>query len=231
MRNASTSADYFTKADIEAEQIIVQAIEKIFPNYNILAEELGKKHKNSPYTFVVDPLDGTNNFVLGIPVFASSVALMQGKEVIYGVVYNPITNDLYYALKGQGAFWNGSAITVNNQNLAQHATVSYFCNYVTPKERITEFRTRISNLGIRRYLDLWAPAFCYCKLASGMIEGIINDKIELYDFAAGKLIAVEAGAKITDFSGNNIDDDTNDVFVATNGTAIHNFIVDKVTNF
>jgi fructose-1,6-bisphosphatase/inositol monophosphatase family enzyme len=124
---------------------------------------------------------------------------------------------------------NGLPITVNKENLARNVTVSYFCNYVTPVERITKFRTRISSLGIRRYLDLWAPAFCYCKLASGLIEGIINDKIELYDYAAGKLIAAEAGAKITDFSGNNIDDDTCDVFVVTNGTSLHDLLVDNVT--
>lgn len=225
----STSADYSTKADIEAEQTIIRGIETIFPDYNIIAEEVGEKYKGSPYTFVIDPLDGTNNFVLGVPVFTSSVALMKDKEVIYGVVYNPITDDMYYASKGKGAFLNEVPISVNKENEARNITVSYFCNYVAPKERRAAFKGKLSGLGIRRHLDLWAPAFCYCKLASGVIEGIINDKIELYDFAAGKLIAAEAGAKITGFSGENIDDDTADTFIVSNGTSIHDFLVEHVS--
>lgn len=225
----SSSADYRTKADIETEQTIVKAIEEIFPDYNIYAEEMGKKDKGSEYTFVIDPLDGTNNFVLGVPVFTTSVALMQGKKVIYGVIYHPITNDLYYALKGNGAFLNNKPITVNKEYQEKNLTLSYFCNYITPSERIISFRTKLFDLGIRRCLDLWAPAFCYCNLACGKIEGIINDNIELYDFAAGKLIAMEAGAKVTDFSGKYISDDTCDRFIITNGTSIHSLLINNIS--
>ena len=108
-------------------------------------------------------------------------------------------------------------------------TNTTFCNYITPRERIMEFKTRLSKLSIRRDLDLWAPAFCYCGLACGKIEAIINDKIELYDFAAGKLIALEAGAKITDFYGLAVIDDTIDAFVMSNGTPIHSTVISKVT--
>lgn len=114
-------------------------------------------------------------------------------------------------------------------NREDYSTVSYLCNYVTPKERILDIKTRLSKLTIKRDLDLWAPAFCYCSLASGKIEAIVNDKIELYDFAAGKLIVLEAGARITDFSGNNIKDDTADAFVIPNGTSIHSTIVNNIT--
>lgn len=231
LHHKSTSADYRTKADVEAEKIIVEAINILFPDYNIYAEECGHIHRGSQYTFVIDPLDGTNNFVLGVPIFTSSVALMQGTTTIYGVINYPINGDLYYALKGKGAFLNGKPISVNTEDRGEHSTISYFCNYVTPRERVLNFKTRLSQIPIRRDLDLWAPAFCYCGLASGKIEAIINDRIELYDFAAGKLIAEEAGAKVTDFSGSDFTDDTQDVFLVTNGTSIHSTIVDKVTKF
>jgi myo-inositol-1(or 4)-monophosphatase len=230
LKHKSTSADFRTKADVEAEKVIIAAIEKFFPDYNIFAEEHGHIQKGSEYTFVIDPLDGTNNFVLGIPIFTSSVALMKGKETIFGVVNYPIAGDMYYALKGKGAFLNGNAISVNAEHRGEHATVAYFCNYVTPRERILNFKTKLSGLVIKRDLDLWAPAFCYCGLASGKIEAIINDKIELYDFAAGKLIALEAGAKVTDFSGADFNDDTVDTFVVTNGTSLHNAIIGNVTS-
>lgn len=231
LEHKSTSADYRTKADVESEQVIIEAIEEIFPDYNIFGEEHGEKNKGSEFTFVIDPLDGTNNFVLGIPAFTSSVALMKDKEVIYGVIHCPIIKDTYYALKGQGAFLNNQPISVNNENSAKNATISYYCNYVFSKDRVAEFKSRLAALNLRRCLELWAPAFCYCSLASGRIEGIVNDGIELHDFAAGKLIAREAGAKITSFAGEEINDDTADVFVATNGTDIHSLLIDRVTNF
>jgi myo-inositol-1(or 4)-monophosphatase len=229
LQHKSTSADYCTKADLETENAIIAAIEKIFPDYNIFAEEHGHINKGSDYTFVIDPLDGTNNFVLGVPIFTSSVALMRGKETVYGVINHPISGDMYYALRGKGAFLHDRPIIVNQENREKHATVSYFCNYVTPRERIINFKNKLSKLGVRRDLDLWAPAFCYCGLASGKIEAIINDQIELYDFAAGKLIALEAGAKVTDFFGNAFADDTVNAFVISNGTELHSVFVDNIT--
>lgn len=225
----STSADYRTQADVEAEQAIIEAIEELFPDYNIVAEEHGDKGKDSAYTFIIDPLDGTNNFVLGIPAFVSSVALMKDDEIIYGVVHHPVTGETYFASKGKGALLNGHPIAVNAEHREQHVTVSYYCDYTMPKHRIVRFKTALLNLNIKRYLDLWSPAFCYCGLASGRIEAILNDGIELYDFAAGRLIAVEAGAKVTDFWGEEKAADTNRTFLITNGTQIHDFLVEKVT--
>lgn len=229
LTHKSTSADFRTQADLEAEQAIIKAIEEVFPDYNIFAEEHGELNKNSNYTFIIDPLDGTNNFVLGIPAFTSSVALMQGTEIIYGVIHHPFTGDTYYAAKGKGAFLNGVPISVNTEENERNITVSYFCEYTTPKHRAVEFKTALLKLDIKRYLDLWSPAFCYCGLACGRIEAIINDGIELYDFAAGKLLALEAGAKVTDFEGGHDDGGPSDTFLITNGSRIHDFLIDAVT--
>ncbi len=229
IKQKSTNADYRIQADVETEHAIVEAIEEIFPEYNILAEEQGEINKNSDYTFIIDPLDGTNNFVLGIPVFTSSIALMKNGVIIYGVIHHPVTGDTYYAEKGKGAFLNGKPISVNNENNEQNMTVSYYCDYTAPKDRVFKFKSTLLNLDIKRFLDLWSPAFCYCGLACGRNEAIINDGIELYDFAAGKLIAMEAGAKLTDFKGTDENGDINNTFVITNGTKIHDYLVNKVT--
>lgn len=228
LQHKSTRADYRTVADVETENAIIRVIEDIFPSYNIIAEERGEIQKGSQYSFIIDPLDGTNNFVLGIPAFTSSIALMKNSEIIYGIIYYPITGDIYYALKGQGAFLNGEQISVNTENNIENATISYYCNYVTPIEHIQKIKNKLINLKVRRCLDLWAPAFCYCSLASGRIEAIINDGIELYDFAAGKLVALEAGAKITDFLGSTLTKDENDTFIITNGSTIHDSLINCV---
>lgn len=225
----STYADYRTQADVEAEQAIIGAIETIFPGYNIIAEEQGENHKNSSYTFVIDPLDGTNNFVLGIPAFSSSVALLKDHEIIYGVIHHPVTGDTYFASKGQGAFLNETPITVNTESRENNSTVSYYCNYTSPKNRIISFKTALLNLPLKRLLDLWSPTLCYCSLASGRIEALINDGIELYDYAAGKLLAMEAGAKATDFWGKDTVEDIHNTFLITNGTHIHSVLLDRVT--
>ncbi len=223
-----TAADYQTQADCETEEANVKAIEKIFPDYNIWGEEHGKQEKGSEYTFVIDPLDGTNNFVLGMPVFATNVALLKNGEIIYGAIHHPITGRIYYAEKGKGAFENGNPISVNKQNSIEKVTACYYCRYTTPRERIRDFRQKLQSMPLKRELNMWCPGFCYSALASGNIEAIITDDIPLYDYAAGRLIASEAGAKISDFSGNEDIDDENASFLMTNGTAIHDEMLEAI---
>jgi len=124
---------------------------------------------------------------------------------------------------------NGTPISENAERNEKNITVSYYCDYTTPKHRVVKFKTALLSLGIKRHLDLWSTAFCYCGLASGRIEALINDGIELYDFAAGKLIATEAGAKVTDFGGAQSEGDANNSFLVTNGSPIHDILVETVT--
>ena len=226
----STGADYRTQADVAAEKIILKAIEEIFPDYNIFSEERGTTNKNSRYTFIVDPLDGTNNFALNIPVFSSSVALLKDDEIIYGVIHCPVTKDTYCAIKNKGAYLNGKAINVNDEDNPQRISAAYFRNYLPTQQRIADFQNKLLSLDIRRCVDLWSPAFTLCLLASGKIEAIINDGIELYDYAAGKLIAEEAGAKTTDFYGNKLKKDATDYFITTNNPTIHSFVIENLVD-
>lgn len=105
-----------TQADIEAEAVIVKHIQKHFPDHNILAEEGDYPKTNSEYLWIVDPLDGTNNFTHGLPIFSVSIALAKNKELLLGVVYDVIRDELFIAEKGKGAALNGRPITVSQNH-------------------------------------------------------------------------------------------------------------------
>jgi myo-inositol-1(or 4)-monophosphatase len=212
--------DLRTKADIESEQAILAALQQSFPSVNIYAEETGRIDKQSEYTFVVDPLDGTSNFVLGIPDFAVSIGLLKGNEAILGVIYNPILDQIYSAEKGKGAYLNGNRIRVNNKADITHATVSYTCGYNTTTDYSLQLIGKLRELGIKRLIDNWAPAYDYCLLASGRIEVVISKEGDLEDYVAAKVIVSEAGGKITGFDNNSVNG-TDPDFIASNGTATH----------
>lgn len=219
----TTAADIRTLADTESENVIVDFLSQNFPNYNIHAEEQGLIDRQSEYTFVIDPLDGSNNFVLGIPNFAVSIGLVRGDETIAGVVHLPMIADTYSAIRGNGAFLNGERISVNKEADYERAAVSFVAAYDNHREYfgwIARKKTRV-----KRHLFNWASAVDYCLLASGRIEAVVVNGSEWYDYVAGKLIAREAGALITDMRGQPEKHERNNRFLASNGTAIHERLV------
>lgn len=216
----SNIGDLRTKADVESEQAIIESLARSFPNFNIYAEESGETNNKSEFTLVIDPLDGTSNFVMGIPDFAISIGLLKGEEAVFGVIYNPVTNQLYTAEKGKGAFLNGKQIHVNNEIEITRSTISYTCGYNTGRAYSERVTNELRGKGVKRIVDHWAPAFDYCLLASGRIEAVISKEGDLEDYVAAKVIVTEAGGKVTDFSGTS-DMGRNQDFVATNGQAIH----------
>lgn len=221
----SNASDLRTKADVESEQAIISRLRQAFPQYNIYAEESGQIDNDSEYTFVIDPLDGTSNFVLGIPDFAISIGLLRNDESIFGVVYNPILDQLYWAEKGKGAYLNGRPIHVNDEADITKATVSYTCGYNTNREYSDGIKHRLRDLPVKRTLDTWAPAYDYCLLASGRLEAVISKEGDLEDYAAAKIIVTEAGGRVSNFKNEFVDGKTAD-FVATNATFIHDKLIE-----
>lgn len=219
------ASDFRTKADLESEQIIIDTLSEKFPDYNIFSEEAGLLDRKSKYTFVVDPLDGTNNFVLGIPNFSVSIGLLEEERCIAGVIHAPLLNQTYHAEDGKGAFCNGKKLSVSTETALEKSSISYTCGYTNTPEFELAILTKLRVVNIKRYLTNWSPAFDYCLLASGKIEAIINDDNELYDYAAGKIIAREAGAIITDFSGMNQNDKKTARFIASNSQEVHDAIL------
>jgi myo-inositol-1(or 4)-monophosphatase len=204
----------------------MDSLNKDFPDANIHAEETGKIDKGSDYTFVIDPLDGTNNFALDIPMFCVSIGLMKKGEIIAAVIYNPILDQVYRAEKGQGAFCDDLRIKVNQETAIERCSVSYSCGYINV---LQEYLTAYKNLGkkkVKRVMLNWAPTIDFCLLASGKIEAFISNRNELHDFAAGKLIAREAGALICNLDGSPEQFDSNDKFLVTNTAQIQKEVLE-----
>ncbi|RJP28020.1 MAG: inositol monophosphatase [Candidatus Omnitrophota bacterium] len=219
IRNKSTSFDLVTVADVEAEREAVSFIRKNFPSHNILAEEKKYNKTLSEYTWVIDPLDGTNNFACTMPIFCSSVALRLKDEIIVGAVYDVSRNELFYAQKGKGAFLNGKRISVNNaKRLGQALLITGF--YYSRGREMTDtlkaielfFRKKI--LGIRR---LGAAALDMCYVACGRASGFWEFELSPWDYSAGKLIIEEAGGRVTGKYGENIPLSEKHFIVSSNG--------------
>lgn len=225
----STVSDFRTRADLESEEAILGELIAQFPTYNIFSEEAGEVNNGSEFTFVIDPLDGTNNFVLGLPNFCISIGLMKGKELWAGVIYVPMIDQMYWAEKGQGAFLNDQRLHVNAESDIKRATITHNCGYTTPATKEMNVFSNMYARDVKRMMMNWAPTFDFCMLAAGRIEGIIVNNIELYDFAAGKLITQEAGAKSTDFSGQPETNETNNHFILSNNTAVHDTLVEAMS--
>ncbi|MFH1191876.1 MAG: inositol monophosphatase family protein [bacterium] len=223
----SIALDFRTRADLESEKKIIKDLSKNFPDYNILSEEVGFIDHKSKFTFVIDPLDGTSNFVMGMPNFCASIALLEEKKIIAGVVNNPILNQIYCARRGKGAYLNNKRIKVNSQKNISNINLAYDCDYGHYFEkRLRDLIKNLEKKNIKRFLINMSPALDLCRLAEGKIECFINNGNEIYDYAAGKLIVKEAGGIVTDFFGNKEADERNRFFLASNGMAIHKKVVE-----
>jgi len=222
----SQASDVRTQADTESEDMIIRIIERAYPNINIFSEEAGKTDRQSEYTAVIDPLDGTNNFSLGVPLCTVSIAVMHNDEIVLGVIHNPLLNLTYTATKGGGAFANDTRLHVNDESAMKRSTVSYECDYNNDLAYGEQIKHRLNELEVKREINLWSVANDFCLLAAGKIEGIITNGNDLYDFAAGKLIALEAGALVTNFDGKQTAD-TNRTFITSNGK-IHDSLLSVV---
>ncbi|HEV7702589.1 MAG TPA: inositol monophosphatase [Candidatus Paceibacterota bacterium] len=227
----SMLSDVRTKADLESERAILKILKSKLPKYNIHSEEEGETNKNSDYTLVIDPLDGTNNFVLGIANFSISIALFYKNKAVIGVIYQPILNQTYYAEKYKGAFLNGKRIKVSKATHRKNMTVAYSCGYKTKYNRISNIRENLIKFGYKRTLFNWSPANDYCLLAGGKIEAVVTDPgTEIYDFGAGKLIAVEAGACLTDQKAKKESSYLNDSFILSNHKKVNQSISKLIEN-
>lgn len=227
-RQKSTPADFVTKADLESEEAIIAQISQDFPDFNILSEEREYIDKKSEYTFIIDPLDGSNNFIIGIPQFSVAIALLKGEEAIAAAIFHPILEHRYYARKGSGAYFNEEEMAVNTENSLEKSTISYVDTYTGSREYIHKVEGNLMKRNVKRILRNWSVALDFGLLARGCLEAIINKDNEIYDYIAGKLIAKEAGAKVTDFQGNDEKNEKNRQFIISNGTKIHEELLNVV---
>lgn len=201
--------DVVLKADKQSEEIILKTITESFPDHNFYSEESGEINSGSNYSWFIDPLDGTNNFYAGIAYFGVSIALKYCGDIIAGVVYNPITDQMFQASKGNGATVNGTKISPSANEDINKSVVSFIKGHGTfDGGRLEESSKELEEFlepKFRRMLKMWAPALDWCLLASGGIDAVISYESELEDQYAGTLIAQEAGASVVGFNGEKYD--------------------------
>ena len=196
--------DLVTKTDKKVEAFIIAAIENAFPGHGILGEETGHNSQESPYLWIIDPIDGTTSFIHGQPFYGVSIALEKDGELILGAVYAPVFDQLFYGEKGRGAFLNDSPIQVSGTHQMINAVMAtgFACLRAGLKpNNLGHFNHIVPQLrDIRRY---GSAAMDLCYLAWGRLDGFWEMNLNIYDIAAGALILTEAGGKITDFTGGN----------------------------
>lgn len=193
--------DLVTEVDKEAQARIVSAIEKRFPDHGIQAEEGYRKDGGSGYTWIIDPLDGTTNFVHRLPVYAVSLALYREGRPQVGVCYNPSAGELFAAQAGQGATRNGNPIKVSDTTEFVNALVATGFPYRSQNlDKISERFLRVITQaqGVRR---LGAAALDLCYVACGIFDVFWEEGLAPWDMAAGALILTEAGGMITNLDG------------------------------
>jgi myo-inositol-1(or 4)-monophosphatase len=210
-------ADLVTEADKEAEQKIVGILQQAFPDHRILTEESGQMETQSNARWIIDPLDGTTNYVHGVPFFCTSVALERAGEVVVGVVHDPLASETYAAERGGGATLNGDPARVSGtEGLGQALLGTSFADRPEELEAgLDLFRRFAGSLrGVRR---LGSGALDLCYVAAGRLDGCYEQGFSAWDVASGVLIVEEAGGKITDHYGSEFDLEESKGLVASNG--------------
>ena len=188
--------DVVTQADLAADERIVSLLRRRFPTYNIISEERDEINNGSRYTFVIDPLDGTANFKINSPLFATSIALVLDQAIVAGVVYAPVTKEMFWAVKNRGAFKNGQHIRVAPATPPSRTIVGYSQGWKVARQCNWQITNRLWHQRFYRVVNQWSPALDCCRLAEGKISGLIVNGADLHDIAAGKIIAREAGARV-----------------------------------
>jgi myo-inositol-1(or 4)-monophosphatase len=194
--------DFVTAADVAVEAFLKEALTKKYPDYGFWGEESGQS-ANQTNRWIVDPIDGTHSFSKGQYFWAISVALEIDGQLMMGAVYAPALNDYYCAERDKGAWKNGVPIQVSNEkNLADAMVATGFAclrNYLTDNNLPRFARIAQQTTGQRRF---GSAALDLCLVADGQVDAFWEQELNLYDVAAGALIAQEAGATVTDFQGN-----------------------------
>jgi myo-inositol-1(or 4)-monophosphatase len=193
--------DLVSYVDKETEKIIVERLSKILPEADFITEEGTAARDGKDYTWIIDPLDGTTNFIHGLPIFSVSIGLKYQEEIVLGVVYEINLDECFYAVKGKGAFCNGSPIRVSKaQNLEESliATGFPYSAFSRIDDYLKILRVFMEKChGIRR---LGSAAVDLCYVACGRFDGFYEYDLKPYDVAAGIIIIQEAGGTVTDFN-------------------------------
>ncbi len=195
--------DFVTYVDRTSEQMIIEHLRSAFPSHKILAEEGTAQDTEADYRWIIDPLDGTKNFIQDVPMFAISIALQKGSEIVVGVIYHPANDEMFTAEKGSGAFLNGTPIRVSQRPFSQSLIATGFP--FRAKRNLPSYLLAFEDIflqcsGMRR---CGSAALDLAYTAAGRFEGFWEIGLSIWDVAAGSLLVQEAGGVVSDFWGGN----------------------------
>lgn len=190
-----------TQVDLEVERRLIELLREEYPDHSIMTEESPGFQGSSPYTWILDPLDGTRNFASGIPYFSVTVALARGEEVLLGIVHDPVRDELFWAEKGKGAFLNGSPIKVSQKETVQSSVLGFDMGYNDEKARQALQMVTALWPGMQTMRVMGSAALGITYVACGRLDLYFHHSLYPWDLASGLLLVEEAGGLITDSSG------------------------------
>ena len=206
--------DFVTNADLKAEKIIIEELKKARPNYSIISEESGiEENKDKNNTWIIDPIDGTINFLHGIPHFAISIALKSNDEIVTGLIFDPIKDEMFYAEKNKGVFFNNRRIKVSKKNEIND------CLFATGGNLNKQLEIQYRKSG--------SAALDMAYVAAGRFDGYFQNDLNLWDIAAGVIIVKEAGGLINEINLSQ----TKNLKVVASSPDIQQKLLEKIVNF
>jgi myo-inositol-1(or 4)-monophosphatase len=207
-------ADFVTNSDKKVEKILIEELNKAKKNYSILSEEIGKIENSDKDNFwIIDPIDGTTNFLHGVPHFAISIALRNKSEIISGLIYDPIKNEMFYAEKDNGAFLNNQRIRVSSKKILNE------CLFASGGKKEIKSKLNIRKSG--------SAALDLAYVASGRFDGYFQNELNLWDIAAGLILVTEAGGKTNKLDHTSI----NNLRVNAASNAIYEKMLENLDKF
>ena len=197
--------DFVTNCDKKVEKILIEDLQKARPNYSILSEEIGEINNDKSFRWIIDPIDGTSNFLHGIPHFAISIGLEHNKEIICGIIYDPIKDEMFTAEKGNGSYINNKRMRVSARSKLENCMIftggPKFGS--TDKNLSMSEYEKFSSKVILPIRKLGSGSLDMAYVAAGRCDGFWSRNLNYWDIAAGIILVKEAGGFVTDFSGEN----------------------------
>ena len=217
--------DFVTNADLKSEKILLETLKYYYPECTYITEESGKIEGNDE-TIVIDPIDGTTNFIHGIPIIGIVVSKIVKDEVVDGVIYNPISNEFYWASKGKGAWCNNKRLRVSKRNNLKECLIGTgipiasrtYKNYLNEIDNMSK-----NSSGVRR---MGSAAIDLAYVASGKLDAFWEKNLNLWDISSGCLLVIEAGGKITDLQGKKWDISNKDILASN--SLIHDSVCENL---
>ena len=211
IRSKGCSGDVVTSLDLEAEGLIVSRLRLEFPGHRIVAEESGEHDRDSAWTWLVDPLDGTHNVAIGLPAYVVGIALCRDRRPVLSIIYDAHTGQLWSAVLGKGTRSPAGPIRARHRRTPHGPILGWTQGHAVDRSDSAACALKLTlEQHAQRLLQLWAPLLCWVMLARGDIDGFVGYRPGAIDLPAGSLIAAEAGYSVVTLSGAPFDESVSD---------------------